>query len=668
MHNKIEQYSIGELLDGRYFYIPAYQRGYRWTEKQVGDMLRDFLCFANNDKKADFDFYCLQPVIARPITEESRILKICGETNFKSAKDNGVWEIIDGQQRLTTLFLLIKYLLIKKKWNADDLRENANGKELYHLIYATRKGSSDFLENKLDKAFIDVDDSVVNTVADNIDFYHMGRAFRYIDKWLKTEGTKINERYKLDSGLESLTQTLFNLLKAGKQVKTGSVQVLWYQLEEKNFSADNKEKTTQSSIKEFQKINTGKIKLTNAELIKGLFLLEKNFKEGNAIRFSELALEWESIENALHGDNFWYFLQKKGFDMPNRIDLLFTIIYKMKHLEGVKEEDWGNKLTSIEHDLQDVSKDYIFRFYYDRFEGLFGEELQAEIDTAWKEVKNLFRTLDDWFSTPKLYNYIGLLSQFGEDLTRIILHFNAMGPDSTRKDFIGYLHGRIEDHLSGIAVDEVFDKTRNISKKKITNQYSDHFNVYKLLLTLNVHLLNQQNSEHDSESEIYKFPFDVLNEQNWNLEHVDSFHTNDLKKEKDKIEWIMTALQDFSSLSDQDRELVTDYLTNKDYDNAIKELIRKAGEEENDESIKNGVGNLVLLDENTNKSYGNSLFCTKRKIIIQNLQKGRFIPVGTQQVFFKLFDGSGVKRSQWTLEDISLYEDFIYTTLKEYID
>lgn len=49
--------------------------------------------------------------------------------------------------------------------------------------------------------------------------------------------------------------------------KTGSVQVLWYEL------AEDKEK---SSIKEFQKINTGKIRLTDAELIKGLFLLNKN--------------------------------------------------------------------------------------------------------------------------------------------------------------------------------------------------------------------------------------------------------------------------------------------------------------------------------------------------------------------------------------------------------
>lgn len=55
MDNSIEQYAIGELLDGRYFYIPSYQRGYRWTDKQVDDLLRDLLCFAN-DTKDDYDF------------------------------------------------------------------------------------------------------------------------------------------------------------------------------------------------------------------------------------------------------------------------------------------------------------------------------------------------------------------------------------------------------------------------------------------------------------------------------------------------------------------------------------------------------------------------------------------------------------------------------------
>lgn len=85
--------------------------------------------------------------------------------------------------------------------------------------------------------------------------------------------------------------------------KSGSIQVLWYELAED---------TTQSSIKEFQKINTGKIRLTDAELVKGLFLLNKNFEQSSKhIKQSTLAIEWELIENTLHANTFWYFLQRK---------------------------------------------------------------------------------------------------------------------------------------------------------------------------------------------------------------------------------------------------------------------------------------------------------------------------------------------------------------------
>lgn len=112
MDNTISQYSIGEILDGRYFYIPAYQRGYRWTEKQVGDLLRDLLCFVNDfanegkNKKQD-QFYCLQPIIARSISDKEKLKAIFGEIYNDCILEHGVWEIIDGQQRLTTIYLLL---------------------------------------------------------------------------------------------------------------------------------------------------------------------------------------------------------------------------------------------------------------------------------------------------------------------------------------------------------------------------------------------------------------------------------------------------------------------------------------------------------------------------------------------------------------------------------
>ena len=655
MDNSIKQYAIGELLDGRYLYIPSYQRGYRWTEKQVGDLLRDLLCFANDfanegKEKKQEQFYCLQPVIACSITDEEK-LKSIFETEYNdSILEHGVWEIIDGQQRLTTIFLLYKYLLDQKGWDAETLKEEEDGKELYHICYATRDGSSKYLEELSMK---NIRDSNENDIKENVDFFHMANAFKYIGEWIKTEGKNINVRYQLGGSLDNIRTSFFKLLNGMSDTKGGSVQVLWYEI------AETKEK---NNIKEFQKINTGKIRLTDAELIKGLFLLKKNFTSGDKyIKQSELALEWEFIENTLHANNFWYFLQKKSIDMPNRIDLLFNLIYKKNTIKEVPEDEWDNKIKEIDELLSDTRQSEIFRFYYNRFEGKMGEELQHEVASAWNEVMELFRTLDDWFCSPATYNFIGLLSQCGEDLCRLVLHFEYMSETSYRVDFENYLKQRISHHLRGAKIDK--------EKKAILNTYKEHDTIYKLLLTLNIHLLNEQNQKLESESDVYKFPFDVLSTQNWDIEHVDSFHTNNLKRDKDKEDWIKTAMDDrLGDLKDEEKALILQKLEENALDDAINLLKKNAQEVEADEEIKNTIGNLTLLDAATNRSYGNSLFCTKRRIIIERIKQGVFVPVATQYIFAKFFDPKGTNRSLWTRDDMEAYHKYIYDILITYVN
>ena len=642
MDNSINQYAIGELLDGRYFYIPSYQRGYRWTEKQVGDN-------EGKEKKQE-QFYCLQPVIARPITNEDKLKSIFGTEYNESIQSHGVWEIIDGQQRLTTIFLLYKYLLDQKGWDAETLKEEEDGKELYHICYATRDGSSQFLEGLTIKT---IEDSDEESLKDNVDYFHMANAFKYIGEWIKTDGKTINIRYQLGGSLDNIRTSFFKLLNGMSDTKGGSVQVLWYEI------AEVKEK---NNIKEFQKINTGKIRLTDAELIKGLFLLKKNFTSGDKyIKQSELALEWEYIENTLHANSFWYFLQKKGYDMPNRIDLLFNLIYKKNALKEIPEVEWDAKIKEIDARLMDTRQSEIFRFYYNRFEGKMGEDLQQEVAVAWDEVMELFRTLDDWFCTPSIYNYIGLLSQCGEDLCRLVLHFEYMPETICRDDFEKYLKERISYHLRGAKVDD--------ENKQILNTYDkNHDTIYKLLLTLNIHLLNEQNQKLESESDVYKFPFDVLSAQNWDIEHIDSFHTNALKKEKDKREWIKTAMADRKDeLKDDEVAALKQKLDENALDDAINILKKNAQEVEVDEEIKNTIGNLTLLDAATNRMYGNSLFCTKRRIIIERIKQGVFVPIATQYIFAKFFDEKGTNRSLWTKEDMEAYHKYIYEALKQYI-
>ncbi len=84
--------SIGDLL-GERFLIPRYQRGYRWTARQVKALLEDIAAFqrATRERGATAGvFYCLQPVVVR--------------------WRGGEWEVIDGQQRLTTILLILQAL------------------------------------------------------------------------------------------------------------------------------------------------------------------------------------------------------------------------------------------------------------------------------------------------------------------------------------------------------------------------------------------------------------------------------------------------------------------------------------------------------------------------------------------------------------------------------
>lgn len=109
MDNTLRLASIASLLDGRHFFIPAYQRGYRWKPQQVEDLLGDLYEFAVRPNKPAGSFYCLQPLVVRQITDHEKLAHIYSR-NGMSIPQEPVWEVADGQQRLTTLLILMKCL------------------------------------------------------------------------------------------------------------------------------------------------------------------------------------------------------------------------------------------------------------------------------------------------------------------------------------------------------------------------------------------------------------------------------------------------------------------------------------------------------------------------------------------------------------------------------
>ena len=101
MNNQIALKKINDILELNFF-IPSYQRGYRWTEQQVNDLLNDIWEFINKPNKQQGEFYCLQPIVVKTCTDE-----FVKNNQLESEFDNKWYEVVDGQQRLTTIFIIL---------------------------------------------------------------------------------------------------------------------------------------------------------------------------------------------------------------------------------------------------------------------------------------------------------------------------------------------------------------------------------------------------------------------------------------------------------------------------------------------------------------------------------------------------------------------------------
>ncbi len=232
------------------FYVPSYQRGYRWGEDEVTRLLDDV--FVNGEKN-----YCLQPIVLR--------------------KNANRFELIDGQQRLTTLYLIYKYL--------NDFGAMFFPKPAFNLVYDTREQSADFLNN--------IDFSKQD---DNIDFWFIANAYKTIKTW-----------FEVESPLRAMK--MYQYFKE-------HVKVIWYEVG-----------VGDDAISLFTRLNIGKIPLTSAELVKAMFLSRDNSENMDREKQEEISLQWDNIEKELHNDSMWYFLTNNIKNKyQTRIDLILDLI------------------------------------------------------------------------------------------------------------------------------------------------------------------------------------------------------------------------------------------------------------------------------------------------------------------------------------------------------
>jgi len=624
MENGITLYTISELLD-KNFFIPSYQRGYRWGNQQVVDLLDDIYSFAIKKNKTEEEFYCLQPIVVKKCNK-----KIINENTLESEFDNNNWyEVIDGQQRLTTIRILLTYL-VRKHLGGDSLKSEY-GKNEFLLEYETRSKTTEFINN-------------ITSSKDNIDFYFISEAYNSIALWFDEHESKRAVR-------ENILRTLISDMN-NKEAE-GVVQVIWYELEQ-----------DVNPIDTFIRINMGKIQLTNAELIKALFLQKRNFGDNEIAKLKqiEIASEWDRIEYSLQNDDFWWFLNKHKNDVPSRIEFLFNLIFEMEKRKSDKE----NELSKFQK-LYGTDKHATFRYFHKIF---IGTRDYLKVEKEWSIIKDYFLAFEEWFNNPIWYHYIGFLIYCGNDIVDIYDLFQ--GEKKT-----------IFTHSLEFEIKKKFEKIeckKYKHKEKPTIDYTIHLSFkdkkktlreFFLLLNIQFIITQYEQAIKQSNEEVFiKFPFKLFKFGPWDIEHIDSSTDNPIKDRDTQVEWLQTALADIDHLTDVIQDKITVFSQNKkaknfeEIQNAIIELV---GETSNDMDKKNSIGNLTLLDAGTNRSYGNALFPTKRRKIIERDMDGKFIPICTKNVFLKYFDKKGTLRTKWTEEDIQNYENFIGKILYKFL-
>lgn len=363
-------------LENLNFYIPNYQRGYRWGKIEVNALLQDILDFYQTDKNKE-SFYCLQPIVVK--------------------KDSKRYKVIDGQQRLTTIFLIIKFL---------------NNKDIFNINYQTRLNSSDFLkniQNKLDLEKV------------NIDFFYFLNAYKEIKLFFNDKKDEISKK-------EFLEVLLYRC------------KILWYEISEQ-----------EKENEVFIRLNIGKIPLLEAENIKALFLAENEDIEEDELK--ERAEAWYEAEiKAREENDFRYCVLNKineknlmynEFGKPViKDDILrvesylkaivpsneklfdyFYKYYKDKTIDKKWEEFISSVNTLESFSFKGVGKIDREIFHYIGYLILSGENI-FDIYKFWLENKDKNRFRDILFNRikSKISNYIQNIDElhYGKDRDKII--------------------------------------------------------------------------------------------------------------------------------------------------------------------------------------------------------------------------------------------------------
>lgn len=622
------------------FNIPAYQRGYRWEKKQVDDLLNDLVEFYNAPDSTK-SFYCLQPVV---VTKNKTLSELHGYD---------VFDLIDGQQRLTTLSLIFE--------NIKDLLPNGFPSTLYTIEYERK-------ETPIDDFFIE-------------------KAIETINDWFKINGDYL----KSDIAKSLCPPKALNALLNHKVIPDDcyDVRVIWYDIDEDTQAQYGK---NMESIDIFNRLNYGKTRLTSTELIKALLFqcdqyADYTIKLRQQIAFSR-SCEWDIMEKQLQNPYTWGMLGAPNCNA--HIDILLSFVVR-RLLED------SPKLG------QNIRKDNDFNYrVINNYIGDDINQLGDNIDSLWQMIQDSYIVLMNWYNKSQWYHLVGILLAF--ERLKAKTNISQECVDLIYKIYKLYIN-HPKSEFTRLLKHEIGEKVKissKISESSIMYQTSsDNGRLYRLeeicygecnqeiiriLLLFNVDISLHATNER------MKFPFHLFFKcKTTSLEHIhpQNLSLDDLKFE-DLVKWMQRKKEElirigmfekmqecfhFLAEAQDEQEKDSKWFNDENNRRKCQEEVTKIDVFFNElaliEEIKmHTICNMALVDKETNSALRNYLLDKKRTILREREnhtpENPILIPIATKMVFNKEFNKSPKDMQFWTQEDRDGYFAEIQRVYEEY--
>lgn len=565
------------MISGNSFIIKEYQRGYRWESQQVENLLQDLQEFNHYNHTVK---YCMQPLVVKRVelsdnSHARELSQIIGSTSTADSPDV-MWELIDGQQRLTTT------LLILDSCN-QTFREPP--KLPYRIFYSLMR---------------------------DIDAYYINNAKKTIDDWFDSFGDSV---YDIKNEIRGKINS--------------DVEFIWYEVD-----------AMANSVDIFTKLNIGKIPLTNAELFKAQLLNPDNApseiqqKLSFQINLTQIAFEWDKIEQSLRDDDFWSFISNTSQDGETRIDYLLRL-YAIQLKESKEISD---KISE---------NDKLFPFV--AINTYLKSDPNLTSLTIWESVVAIHDKLKSWYSGQKsnlLYHYIGFLIAVDKSNIKVITNLIKSTEGKRKSEVVAFVLACVRKEMANVKLDEL-------------SYQKDGTKIRKVLLLFN--LLTLINSKTDARFSFKQYKDPKIH---WDIEHIHARATDEeiraIKVPDKRIEFLRTLSKQFKDIGDSEtvRE-IEKFIADKVAPNIISEdmflefccrITDRYGDFD-----ENGIGNLTLLDAETNRSYHNALYPVKRMKIIERDKGDVFVPVCTKNVFLKMYSTNFSNMMSWTKDDANDY-------------